>query len=230
MTDTDLLVGQTWQELLARRSFIELDALGRATALLDPGSAAGARRALRPAGVPVARASGHHAAGRRRHRHRPRKRRRPSGRDRLHRAGLPGRWHRRGVRGQDLPGAAACRCGLAGRHADRRGDPVRDRRRPAAGSQSRPQRRRRDLFSPTGSAPLGAGDRRCRRHRRIVRRDEHRRGPVHPAHRHAAGPHRAQRARRHRAGRRHRRIRLQRPRADLGGRRRRAALRDRAGR
>ena len=39
MTDTDLLVGQTWQELLTRRSFIELDALGRATALLDPGSA-----------------------------------------------------------------------------------------------------------------------------------------------------------------------------------------------
>ncbi len=38
MTDTDLLVGQTWQELLTRRSFIELDALGRATALLDPGS------------------------------------------------------------------------------------------------------------------------------------------------------------------------------------------------
>ena len=38
MTDTDLLAGQTWQELLTRRSFIELDALGRATALLDPGS------------------------------------------------------------------------------------------------------------------------------------------------------------------------------------------------
>lgn len=38
MTDTGLLVGQTWQELLTRRSFIELDALGRATALLDPGS------------------------------------------------------------------------------------------------------------------------------------------------------------------------------------------------
>ena len=37
-TDGDLLAGQTWQELLARRSFIELDALGRATALLDPGS------------------------------------------------------------------------------------------------------------------------------------------------------------------------------------------------
>jgi biotin-independent malonate decarboxylase beta subunit/biotin-independent malonate decarboxylase gamma subunit len=37
-TDGDLLVGWTWQELLARRSFIELDALGRATALLDPGS------------------------------------------------------------------------------------------------------------------------------------------------------------------------------------------------
>jgi biotin-independent malonate decarboxylase beta subunit/biotin-independent malonate decarboxylase gamma subunit len=36
--DTALLAGQTWQELLARRSFIELDALGRATALLDPGS------------------------------------------------------------------------------------------------------------------------------------------------------------------------------------------------
>jgi malonate decarboxylase beta subunit len=38
MTNTELLAGQTWQELLARRSFIELDALGRATALLDPGS------------------------------------------------------------------------------------------------------------------------------------------------------------------------------------------------
>jgi len=38
MTDTVLLAGRTWQELLARRSFIELDALGRATALLDPGS------------------------------------------------------------------------------------------------------------------------------------------------------------------------------------------------
>lgn len=38
MTETGLLVGQTWQELLTRRSFIELDALGRATALLDPGS------------------------------------------------------------------------------------------------------------------------------------------------------------------------------------------------
>jgi biotin-independent malonate decarboxylase beta subunit/biotin-independent malonate decarboxylase gamma subunit len=36
--DTALLAGRTWQELLARRSFIELDALGRATALLDPGS------------------------------------------------------------------------------------------------------------------------------------------------------------------------------------------------
>jgi biotin-independent malonate decarboxylase beta subunit/biotin-independent malonate decarboxylase gamma subunit len=38
MTDTDLLAGLTWQQLLARRSFIELDALGRATALLDPGT------------------------------------------------------------------------------------------------------------------------------------------------------------------------------------------------
>lgn len=38
MTETGLLVGQSWQELLTRRSFIELDALGRATALLDPGS------------------------------------------------------------------------------------------------------------------------------------------------------------------------------------------------
>jgi malonate decarboxylase beta subunit len=36
--DTALIAGQTWQELLRRRSFIELDALGRATALLDPGS------------------------------------------------------------------------------------------------------------------------------------------------------------------------------------------------
>jgi malonate decarboxylase beta subunit len=38
MTDTGLLAGLTWPELLARRSFIELDASGRATALLDPGS------------------------------------------------------------------------------------------------------------------------------------------------------------------------------------------------
>ena len=38
MTNTELLAGLTWQELLVRRSFIELDALGRATALLDPGS------------------------------------------------------------------------------------------------------------------------------------------------------------------------------------------------
>lgn len=39
MTDDVLIAGQSWQQLLARRSFIELDALGRATALLDPGSA-----------------------------------------------------------------------------------------------------------------------------------------------------------------------------------------------
>ncbi|TYQ14410.1 UNVERIFIED_ORG: malonate decarboxylase beta subunit [Gordonia westfalica J30] len=40
MTDTDtaLLAGQSWPELLARHSFIELDALGRARALLDPDS------------------------------------------------------------------------------------------------------------------------------------------------------------------------------------------------
>jgi biotin-independent malonate decarboxylase beta subunit/biotin-independent malonate decarboxylase gamma subunit len=38
MTDTPLVAGLTWQELLARRSFIELDALDRAAALLDPGS------------------------------------------------------------------------------------------------------------------------------------------------------------------------------------------------
>ena len=38
MTDSPL-VGQTWQQLLARHSFIELDALGRATALLDDGAA-----------------------------------------------------------------------------------------------------------------------------------------------------------------------------------------------
>jgi biotin-independent malonate decarboxylase beta subunit/biotin-independent malonate decarboxylase gamma subunit len=38
MTDTPLVAGLTWQELLVRRSFIELDALGRAAALLDPGS------------------------------------------------------------------------------------------------------------------------------------------------------------------------------------------------
>jgi biotin-independent malonate decarboxylase beta subunit/biotin-independent malonate decarboxylase gamma subunit len=38
VTDTVLLPGQSWQQLLTRRSFIELDALGRATALLDPGS------------------------------------------------------------------------------------------------------------------------------------------------------------------------------------------------
>ncbi len=36
--DAELLAGQTWQQLLERRSFIELDALGRASALLDPGS------------------------------------------------------------------------------------------------------------------------------------------------------------------------------------------------
>ena len=36
--NTEFLAGQTWQQLLQRRSFIELDALGRATALLDPGS------------------------------------------------------------------------------------------------------------------------------------------------------------------------------------------------
>ncbi|WP_263997283.1 biotin-independent malonate decarboxylase subunit beta [Mycobacterium yunnanensis] len=35
---TEFLVGQTWQDLLARPSFIELDAVGRAGALLDPGS------------------------------------------------------------------------------------------------------------------------------------------------------------------------------------------------
>ena len=75
----------------------------------------------------------------------------------------------------------------------------------------------------TGSAPAGTGHRHRRGHRRIIRRDEHRRRPVHPADRHPAGPHRAQRARRHRTGGRRRRIRLQRPRADLGGRRRRAA-------
>jgi len=38
MTDTVLVAGQSWQQLLARRSFIELDALGRATALLDRGT------------------------------------------------------------------------------------------------------------------------------------------------------------------------------------------------
>lgn len=38
-TDSELSAGHGWQELLARTSFIELDALGRATALLDPGSA-----------------------------------------------------------------------------------------------------------------------------------------------------------------------------------------------
>jgi malonate decarboxylase beta subunit len=35
----DLLIGQTWQQLLHRRSFIELDALQRCTALLDEGTA-----------------------------------------------------------------------------------------------------------------------------------------------------------------------------------------------
>ncbi|MHA3021946.1 biotin-independent malonate decarboxylase subunit beta [Mycobacterium sp. BMJ-28] len=39
MNGTSVLVGQTWQQLLARRSFIELDALNRATELLDPGTA-----------------------------------------------------------------------------------------------------------------------------------------------------------------------------------------------
>jgi malonate decarboxylase beta subunit len=41
MTDTDdrnLRTGLTWQQMLHRRSFIELDALGRAEALLDQGS------------------------------------------------------------------------------------------------------------------------------------------------------------------------------------------------
>ena len=38
MTDVPLLAGQTWQHLLRRKSFIELDALRRATALLDPDS------------------------------------------------------------------------------------------------------------------------------------------------------------------------------------------------
>lgn len=38
VNERDLLAGQTWPELLARRSFIELDALGRAAALLDPGT------------------------------------------------------------------------------------------------------------------------------------------------------------------------------------------------
>ena len=56
--------------------------------------------------------------------------------------------------------------------------------------------------------PLAPVDRRGRGHGRIVRRDEHRRGAVHPADRHPAGPHRTQRARRHRTGRRRRRIRL----------------------
>lgn len=36
--NADLLAGYSWQQLLARRSFIELDALGRAEALLDPES------------------------------------------------------------------------------------------------------------------------------------------------------------------------------------------------
>ncbi|WP_267295389.1 biotin-independent malonate decarboxylase subunit beta [Mycobacterium hackensackense] len=39
MSDTSMLVGLTWQQLLARQSFIELDALARATALLDRGTA-----------------------------------------------------------------------------------------------------------------------------------------------------------------------------------------------
>jgi malonate decarboxylase beta subunit len=34
----DSRAGESWQQLLAERSFIELDALGRATALLDPGT------------------------------------------------------------------------------------------------------------------------------------------------------------------------------------------------
>ena len=54
MTDSDtaLLAGQTWQELLARRSFIELDALGRADGATGSRLAAGARGALRPARIP----------------------------------------------------------------------------------------------------------------------------------------------------------------------------------
>jgi len=37
-TDHDLLIGQTWDQLLHRRSFIELDAMQRCTALLDAGT------------------------------------------------------------------------------------------------------------------------------------------------------------------------------------------------
>ena len=76
---------------------------------------AGAVRSVRPAGIALAGAAGHHPASRRRHGHRPRHRRRPPGGDRRHRAGLPGRRHRRGVGRQDLPGAAAGGRGLRGR-------------------------------------------------------------------------------------------------------------------
>ena len=136
MTD-DLLAGQTWQQLLRAPQLHRTRRArpGRprysipARCACSPGRSTGSnprgwsRRASPP--------------GRRRHRHRPRHHRRPPRGDRRHRAGLPGRRHRRGVRRQDLPGAAAGRRGLAGGHADRRGDPVRDRRRPAAGSQPR---------------------------------------------------------------------------------------------
>ena len=43
-----LLAGRTWQQLLARQSFIELDALGRCAALLDDAHVAVTIRALTP--------------------------------------------------------------------------------------------------------------------------------------------------------------------------------------
>jgi malonate decarboxylase beta subunit len=73
VTDTetvnaDLLGGRTWQQLLQRRSFIELDALGRASALLDPGSvrvlAGPFDRLESPWLMPQGITPGHHPAGR----------------------------------------------------------------------------------------------------------------------------------------------------------------------
>jgi hypothetical protein len=81
--------------------------------------------------------------------------------------------------------------------------------------QPGPERRRRNLFGAAGFAAAGTGDRRSGRRGRLLRRREHRRGPVHPADRHSAGTHRAQRCRGHRTGSRCRGIRLVGPGTDL---------------
>ena len=148
-------MARDWQQILARRSFLEGDALDRATALLDPDGVRVLVRPVRPPRITMAGAPGHRAASRRRRRHRPRNPRRPPRGDRVHRTGLPGRRDGRGVGREDQPGAA-----LAA-DASRAGTPtaavsvVRDRRRPTAGSQPRSQRRRRNLFGCIGSAAGG---------------------------------------------------------------------------